>query len=176
VAPFGELCEGDGECGTTDVRNCQKHGAYFDVYMKCGIIDAIDSSECPSNANIANCFDANIGELCEGDGECGTSNINNCGAYDVYRLCGVAVPVPIADCPSDPANLQNCFEAPLGALCLGDGKCHTDSILNNCGSHSVYRNSGTDARRRLGSERRLLEHSGPEVEALFSSARERVFI
>ena len=51
------------------------------------IATAVAASECPSNAQyLANCDDVSIGELCEGDGECGTTNSeNNCGFNDVYR-------------------------------------------------------------------------------------------
>ena len=51
------------------------------------IATAVAASECPPNAQyMANCDDVSIGELCEGDGECGTTNSeNNCGFNDVYR-------------------------------------------------------------------------------------------
>jgi hypothetical protein len=63
----------------------------------CGILIPILDSECPPNiwsinnpALLPNCNNINIGELCEGDGECGTSHfLNNCecGIFqcDVYK-------------------------------------------------------------------------------------------
>merc|ERR1712048_1469844 len=42
-------------------------------------LSPVPACECPSNPDIANCDDVSAGELCEGDGECGTDNsLNNC--------------------------------------------------------------------------------------------------
>ena len=49
-----------------------------------------DSSNCPST-DLQSCYDSvACGDLCEGDGECGTdNNLDNCDSYDVYRKdCG----------------------------------------------------------------------------------------
>ena len=61
----------------------------------CGLclkLIAYPRSECPSNEVLQampSCEDAALGELCEADGECGTSDdVDNCGTpsgYDVYR-------------------------------------------------------------------------------------------
>ena len=56
----------------------------------CGIcLDVLDSRFCPPEADwptYANCADAEVGTLCDGDGECGTDDlIDNCGTYDMYR-------------------------------------------------------------------------------------------
>merc|ERR1711937_114108 len=49
-------------------------------------LSPVPACECPSNPDIANCDDVSAGELCEGDGECGTDiYLNNCDGYDVYR-------------------------------------------------------------------------------------------
>ena len=50
----------------------------------------VDSLSCPSEADVAtlpNCYWALPGDLCEGDGECGTrKTLNNCHLKDdVYR-------------------------------------------------------------------------------------------
>ena len=45
------------------------------------------SSECPSNLDIGNCESGGLsgGDLCEGDGECGTNTqLDNCEGYDIY--------------------------------------------------------------------------------------------
>ena len=58
-----------------------------DAGESCGIcLTPIPSSECPLNADLAQCDTVADGELCEGDGECGTvSDLDNCnGGYDVY--------------------------------------------------------------------------------------------
>merc|ERR1712014_545129 len=83
-------------------------------------LSPVPACECPSNPNIANCDDVSAGELCEGDGECGTDNsLNNCDGgnvlYDVYRkqpllACadGLSLsPVPACECPSNP-DIANC--------------------------------------------------------------------
>ena len=63
----------------------------------CGILLPIHSSDCPPNTYsssnpffLPNCNEVAIGDLCEGDGECGTNHfLNNCpcGIFrcDVYR-------------------------------------------------------------------------------------------
>jgi len=106
----GELCEGDGECGTdTRLDNC---GGY-DIYLKgtaaasttttptttttttttaatLGCDDGLPLTpvapeDCPAEVNIAQCSAVSDGELCEGDGECGTdTRLDNCGGYDIY--------------------------------------------------------------------------------------------
>ena len=49
-------------------------------------VEVIDESECPADPDLATCDDVAIGELCEGDGEWGTTNsLNNCGDFEVYR-------------------------------------------------------------------------------------------
>ena len=63
----------------------------------CGVLSPIQTSDCPPNnfspSNpffLPNCFNVNLNDLCEGDGECGTNHfLNNCqcGIFkcDVYR-------------------------------------------------------------------------------------------
>ena len=50
------------------------------------------ADQCPAHRNLPNCrrgprgLGMEIGDTCEGDGECGTSNAaNNCGYWDMYR-------------------------------------------------------------------------------------------
>ena len=56
------------------------------------------------------------------------------GSRSGWQLCldtppacsdGLLVPVTGEDCPSSIENLLSCEAAALGALCIGDGKCHT---------------------------------------------------
>ena len=67
---------------------------------------AVDTSLCPEyNALLllVPCFNASIGELCEGNGECGTSNReNNCASWDVYEKIECK-PSVIGDAPSPPS-------------------------------------------------------------------------
>ena len=140
-------------------------------------VEVIDESECPADANLPNCDDVAIGELCEGDGECGTDRfLNNCpdpnggNAFDVYRkycgtvtrapiagpmanpmprptadACGELVPVAVDECPDDP-DLATCDVVACGELCEGDDECGTDSNLDNCDGYDIYRkHCGTPA-------------------------------
>merc|ERR1712048_576854 len=102
-----------GECGTDNsLNNCGRGG--YDVYRKQPLLACADglslspvpACECPSNPDIANCDDVSAGELCEGDGECGTDDsLNNCRSgsvlYDVYRK--QATPAPPTPAPPTPA-------------------------------------------------------------------------
>lgn len=50
-------------------------------------VEAISHGECPRNIRWTwpNCNNVAVGQICEGDGECGTSNIlNNCNIWDMY--------------------------------------------------------------------------------------------
>ena len=57
-----------------------------DTGSSCGVcLTIIDPEECPLDGDIADCSSVGYGELCEGDGECGTdSYLDNCGGYDIY--------------------------------------------------------------------------------------------
>ena len=64
----------------------------------CGVcLLAVKVVDCPSHLNtvldlLPDCAAADLGELCEADGECGTSDLNNCGYdYDIYRKSSVPV-------------------------------------------------------------------------------------
>ena len=46
----------------------------------------VSEKECPQNSISATCDQINAGQLCEGNGECGTNNdLNNCGDLAIYR-------------------------------------------------------------------------------------------
>merc|ERR1711939_1127435 len=52
-------------------------------------LTAISSSRCPSDPDLATCDSAGLkyGDLCEGDGECGTNvALDNCDGYDIYVI------------------------------------------------------------------------------------------
>lgn len=61
-------------------------------YGECGHLAPVNASSCPDNPNLPSCLHVGYGNLCEGDGECGTTGIDNCVAiwdldsdpYDVY--------------------------------------------------------------------------------------------
>ena len=69
-----------------------------DAGESCGVcLRAVERRDCPSHLNtvldrLPDCAAAAMGELCEGDGECGTSEVNNCGYdYDIYRKSSLPV-------------------------------------------------------------------------------------
>lgn len=49
-------------------------------------LDILPSQWCPEEPNLPSCLEVTIGELCEGDGECGTDDkLDNCsGTFDIY--------------------------------------------------------------------------------------------
>ena len=70
------------------------------------------------------------------------------GSRSGWQLCldpppacsdGLLVPVTGEDCPSSIENLSTCETAALGALCIGDGRCHTRMDIGNCGQADIYR-------------------------------------
>ena len=70
------------------------------------------------------------------------------GSRSGWQLClntppacsdGLLVPVSGEDCPSSIENLLSCKTAALGALCIGDGACHTRLDIDNCGQADIYR-------------------------------------
>ena len=69
----------------------------------CATLRVIAADECPetfAELDIANCATSGlvVGDLCEGDGECGTDpGLNNCQSADMYALVGpVAAPYAVA--------------------------------------------------------------------------------
>ena len=106
------------------------------------IATAVAASECPPNAQyMANCDDASIGELCEGDGECGTdTNLDNCGSgYDVYRRAD--------PCDADGGRVfsdEDEDDAPTGDI-SGYTKAGCDAIPAGdvSATATLYHNTGT---------------------------------
>ena len=57
----------------------------------------MSADECPSSTPSKNCENVATGELCEGDGECGTDpDLDNCNGQDVYRA--LQKPLVLVDC------------------------------------------------------------------------------
>ena len=125
---------------------------------------AKNSPDCPEELDLVDCDDPSlkVGDLCEGDGECGTDKyIDNCkneihkGA-DIYRVLElgggvVTAPAPAPapqpggcpvleglpkdspDCPEE-LDLVDCNDVNLkvGDFCESDGECGTDKFIDNC--------------------------------------------
>ena len=172
----GELCEGDGECGTSKTaNNCHGNG---DVYHRCTSslhqppwappsspagppppclppsppqpplpplsqcgATQCDASECGACLRLVNqtdapacpgvevvdalpkCIGLRPGELCEGDGECGTSKTaNNCHDHrDVYTR-EACVPEGLAPAaPATPGALALGLALGVGSLLFASG-------------------------------------------------------
>merc|ERR1712159_758167 len=73
-----------------------------------GTYRLIPSSQCPSTSALAVMLPCNrvaVGQLCEGDGECGTNgNANNCGIYEVYRKYAVNTRQPTRSLTRSPVS------------------------------------------------------------------------
>jgi len=122
---------------TTSVLMCQGHH-----------LVAIASADCPDNAgSLRHCDQVSPGEMCEGDGECGTHELNNCAnEWDIYLLeawtCQGRYLAAIAstDCPASPGSLAGCDSAGPGEMCEASGECGTNVNLGNClGGYDLYR-------------------------------------
>ena len=68
--------------------------------------------DCPADGDLANCDVVACGELCEGDGECGTDGgLDNCGGgFDIYRKICVAQPSSVPT--SSPSTTPTATPAP----------------------------------------------------------------
>ena len=89
----GVYREQDGCGGCTDVAMNSVAYDTWEVDPTCGDLVPVESSECPADADLANCLGVGCDELCEGDGECGTDpNLDQCGGYEVYRKNCVGTP------------------------------------------------------------------------------------
>lgn len=64
----------------------QQHHTSTGTCSDGSIVQAIASHECPQGISWRwpNCERVAAGAVCEADGECGTSDINNCGIWDMY--------------------------------------------------------------------------------------------
>ena len=88
---LGKVCEGMGKCGTNNrLNNCGRFDFYQrmpDIPCRPGVLNPVPASqlpdECDENLNLdflrslRSCHSTALGEMCEADGECGTSNTLN---------------------------------------------------------------------------------------------------
>ena len=140
-----------------------------DLEKDCPVLSALEPNFCPLTMlelDIHNCQTPGLqpGDLCEGDGECGTDpGLDNCDDADMYIVRDAAPYIPstaptlkrIDDaCPvlrqMEPKECQgwtmaqldidNCATPGLveGDPCEGDGECGTDPGLNNCQAGDMY--------------------------------------
>ena len=106
-------------------------GEQADGVGKCRYNEAVDSDQCPPEEELevmANCKEVACGELCEGDGECDTTDIDNCGGYDVYRkFCTspTAAPTKKVDQPTARPTYKPTF-----ARCEGVASTSSATVIN----------------------------------------------
>ena len=119
-----------GSCAMSTLDCSQCDNGYA-----CGVcLNVVVRSECPDRwaASIAaDCINVGFGKLCEGDGECGTSDsTDNCpsnqwsytaGARDVYRRDHCVVTTPQIPAPSPPPPSGAC--SALGDICIAGSSC-----------------------------------------------------
>ena len=82
-------------------------------WSSCGTCsEPVDPEDCPADGDLANCDVVACGELCEGDGECGTDGgLDNCGGgFDIYRKICVAQPSSVPT--SSPSTTPTATPAP----------------------------------------------------------------
>ena len=82
-------------------------------WSSCGTsLEPVDPEDCPADGDLANCDVVACGELCEGDGECGTDGgLDNCGGgFDIYRKICVAQPSSVPT--SSPSTTPTATPAP----------------------------------------------------------------
>ena len=82
-------------------------------WSSCGAsLEPVDPEDCPADGDLANCDVVACGELCEGDGECGTDGgLDNCGGgFDIYRKICVAQPSSVPT--SSPSTTPTATPAP----------------------------------------------------------------
>ncbi|KAL3913965.1 MAG: hypothetical protein SGPRY_007795 [Prymnesium sp.] len=185
--PLDHVCEADGRCGTNAIAsNCNsgpggwndrfpmyKHVPCLtcDAGRECGrCLRAAKREDCAHAMwggawRLHTCDKVEAGELCEADGECGTTEIDNCALLDLYTRvacdtppspslpypppvmcgacdagdeCGVCLTkVKLEDCPTTwnlKHNLRDCYVAKKGEMCMADGRCGTSNDLDNCGA------------------------------------------
>ena len=137
----GELCEGDGECGTAPTaNNCNGNG---DVYMRCTAAPAagLRQPPWPPPAGPARPPPPRVPPS---PPQLPLSPLSECAApCDAGAECGACLQlVPAGECPAEAAvdRLPHCVGLWPGELCEGDGECGTAKTANNChGYRDVYK-------------------------------------
>lgn len=133
--PIGALCDADGECETDQyLNNCMS----YDVYQRveCGAIYSTARNPAVATVTSTTTTTATTTD---------TTNVANSASDDTsgeaQQLCSNLCTVPLhpRECPSNPYDLSDCLNVPIGALCEADGECDTDMYLNNCLTYDVYR-------------------------------------
>ncbi|KAH8077208.1 hypothetical protein JL720_10173 [Aureococcus anophagefferens] len=138
----GDLCEGDGECGTTNgVDNCEDAAGDMkaDIYRICpDYLEEVDLDDCPDpvvlTASYPHCGSPHltIGDMCEGDNECGrptastTAHAAGDMEADIYLIVG-----------GNPTKVPT-SAAPSALACLSyreatSDECPEDADIENCG-------------------------------------------
>jgi len=130
----GELCEGDGECGTVPTaNNCNGNG---DVYMRCTAAATMGLRQppWPPPAGPARPPPPRVPPS---PPQPPLSPMAECAApCDAGAECGACLQlVPASECPAEAATvdrLPHCVGLWPGELCEGDGECSTAPTANNC--------------------------------------------
>ena len=137
------------------------HRARALVEFGCSPVEPLCCDECPVEPDLPKCNSVEVGELCDGDGECGTDNkLNNCpGAWDIYRKVDSEPATPVVCdvvCNITAPCMDNCRNQPL----------HTCG-LETCNSHIVDLSN----RNLTGTIPTACFSNGPKLESCELSAR-----
>lgn len=118
------LIEWDGMIGTWEL-------CLAPLSCSSGVLIPLHPSECPRPTELMGlrpCNSASVGDLCEGDGECGTDvNLDNCLEMDVYRKLATTATTTLATTTvtsrtsaSRSSEMPTPTQAPtVGILCAG---------------------------------------------------------
>ena len=135
----GELCEGDGECGTVPTaNNCNGNG---DVYMRCTAAPGLRQPPWPPPSGPARPPPPRVPPR---PPQPPLSPMAECAApCDAGAECGACLQlVPAGECPAEAAavdRLPRCLGLRPGEVCEGGGECGTAQTANNChGYRDVY--------------------------------------
>mmetsp|Transcript_19681 Transcript_19681/g.41280 ORF Transcript_19681/g.41280 Transcript_19681/m.41280 type:complete len:1475 (-) Transcript_19681:335-4759(-) len=130
--PIGALCDADGECETDQyLNNCMN----YDVYQRVECGATYTTARNPAATMVTSTTTTTATTT-------GTANsASDDVSGEAQQLCSNLCTVPLhpRECPSNPYDLSDCLNVPIGSLCDADGECDTNTYLNNCLTYDVYR-------------------------------------
>jgi len=141
--------ECDNTCGTSASNGLCQDGGAGSEYSTC--MYGTDCDDCgPRTEEQLPHGGLQDHDHCEGNGECGTDgNLNNCGAYDIYRMVYFLNPSPPPSPPPSPSPIapppMGCTDPTavnyLNFAVVDDGSCQTPGCMDS--RYSAYNAAAT---------------------------------
>ena len=143
---LGDACVGDGVCGDSGVCYVSAGGSPSGTpttqspsAMVCLPTRPATDDECPEDADIQHCGTPGleVGDLCEGDGECDTDNgLNNCPydgltEADIYVIVGAPTAAPSTPTVA-PSTAAPSAQACYFYRAASEAECPDDADIWNC--------------------------------------------